>query len=55
MLPLELGKCSCLVRLSFPPAFAVNVVFMVSGVRHDGWDEAFEAAAGALTGVGWIR
>ena len=37
----------------YQPAFAVNVVFMVSGVRHDGRDEAFEAAAGALTGVGY--
>lgn len=27
---------------------------MVSGVRHDGRDKAFEAASGALTGVGWI-
>lgn len=54
VLPLYPGKSSCLVRLSFPAAFAVSVGFMVSGVRHDGRDKAFEAAAGALTGVGWI-
>ena len=53
-LPLEPGKCSCQILASIQPAFAVSVGFMVSGVRHDGRDKAFEAAAGVLTGVGWI-
>lgn len=50
VLPLWPGKSSCLVRLSFPAAFAVNVVFMVSGVRHDASACPFEVAAGSVTG-----
>ena len=50
VLPLEPGKCSCQILASFQPAFAVIVGFMVSSVRHDGWDEAFEVAAGSVTG-----
>ena len=36
--------------MSFKPAFAVNVVFMVSGVRHDASACPFEVAAGSVTG-----
>ena len=52
---MEPGKCFCQVLTSFQSAFAVRVGFMVSGVSHDGWDEAFEAVAGALTSVGWHK
>ena len=52
---MEPGKCFCYVPASFQPAFAVSVDFMVSSVSHDGWDEAFEAVAGALTSVGWHK
>ena len=34
----------------YQPAFAVNVVFMVSGVRHDASACPFEVAAGSVTG-----
>ena len=50
VLPLWRGKSSCLVRLSFQPAFAVSVGFMVSSVRHDASACPFEVAAGSVTG-----
>ena len=41
--------------VSYQPAFAVSVGFMVCGIGHDGWDVTFEAAAGSITGIGYVR
>ena len=27
---------------------------MMGGIEHDGWEEAFEAAAGSITGIGYV-
>ena len=41
--------------VSYQPAFGVRVVFMVCGIGHDDWDVTFEAAAGSITGIGWMK
>ena len=41
--------------VSFQPAFGVSVAFKVNSIGHDGWDETFEAAAGSITGIGYVR
>ena len=41
--------------VSYQPAFGVSGVFMMDGIEHDGWEEAFEAAAGSITGIGWMK
>lgn len=38
--------------VSYQPAFGVRVAFMIRGIGYDGWEEAFEAAAGSITGIG---
>ena len=41
--------------VSYQPAFCVSGVFMMGGIEHDGWEEAFEAAAGSITDIGWMK
>lgn len=41
--------------VSFQPAFGVSVAFKVNSIGHDGWDETFEAAAGSITDIGWMK
>ena len=41
--------------VSYKPAFGVSGVFMMDGIEHDGWEETFEAAAGSITDIGYVR
>lgn len=41
--------------VSYQPAFGVSGVFMMDGIEHDGWEETFEAAAGSITDIGWMK
>lgn len=41
--------------VSYQPAFAVSVGFMVSKVRYDASACPFEVAAGSITDIGWMK
>ena len=41
--------------VSYQPAFCVSGVVMMDGIGHDASACPFEAAAGSITGIGWMK